>query len=74
MTGRPAWSEYISDIQGIADLQKIEKLHMREGENKETVIDGEVKKILRSRLRNEYLLYNFVTQHLRKQVIQCAAN
>ena len=47
---------------------------MREGENKETVIDGEVKKILRSRLRNEYLLYNFVTQHLRRQVIQCAAN
>ena len=47
---------------------------MRQGENKETVTDGEVRKILRSRLRNEYLLYNFVTELLRRQVIECAAN
>ena len=74
MTDSSAWLEYISDVQGIADLQKLQKLHMREGENKETVTDGEVRKILRSRLRNEYLLYNFVTQLLRRQVVQCGAN
>ena len=58
-------------IQGISYLQKQQKRHMRQGEIKETVTDGEVRMILRSRLRNEYLLYDYITDQLRQKVIQC---
>merc|ERR1712150_142645 len=34
-------------FKGISYLQKIQKVHMRQGENKEAVTDGEVRKILR---------------------------
>ena len=61
----------ILQFQGIAELQKQQKLHMRQGEIKETVTDGEVRKVLTSRLRNEYLLYDFITEQLRQKVIQC---
>ena len=58
-------------FQGIAELQKQQKLHMRQGEIKETDTDDEVRKHLRSRLRNEYLLYDFITEQLRQNVEQC---
>ena len=47
---------------------------MRQGEIKETVTDGEVRMILRSRLKNEYLLYNFIIQQLGQQGVQCDLN
>ena len=38
---------------------------------KKTAVSGEVREILRRRLRNEYKLYDFITKHLTAQIIEC---
>ena len=38
---------------------------------KKTSVSGEVREILRRRLRNEYKLYNFITKQLKAQIIEC---
>jgi len=60
-------------LKGITKKQMSKKHH--ENKNfKKTIVSDEVKQVLRSRLDNEYKLYNFIKEELQAQAIECDNN
>lgn len=57
-------------FKGIRELQRSRRHHLNKN-YKKIAVSGEVREILRRRLRNEYKLYNFITKQLTAQIIQC---
>ena len=63
---------YVSP-QGLQSAQESGQYHANKNTEKD-VVSPEAKMILRSRLKNEYILYDFVLNRLNLQYEQCSVN
>ena len=57
-------------IQGIKDLQKSQN-HHKNHNHKKIVLEKGVREILRSRLEHEYKLYDFITNRIQEEILNC---
>ena len=58
-------------IQGITDVQKSQNHHQNQGDHKKIVLEKGVREILRSRLEHEYKLYDFITNRIQEEILNC---
>ena len=58
-------------FQGIVRLQAKQKVHANKNHQKNTKLSENVRKILKNRMKNEYVLYNYIKSELLDQFNAC---